>query len=153
MSDFPRTLPETIPADKNRNPVSLMSGWDSINKKAVPLALIELGDGTFALKTVSETTITPVILASASAITPVSVGSTPTLVLPANVDRKGHQLFNAGNATIYVGATNSISVADGIPIAAGATFDLDLRNAVYTGDIYIVTASGETSEIRGITYL
>ena len=45
----------------------------------------------------------------------VSVGTTPTLIIPANERRSSFYLLNNGTNEMYVGETNTITTATGFP--------------------------------------
>lgn len=56
MSEYPRTLPSTIPADKNARHVAVLSGWDADNERVVPLGVTMTAAG-YAIATTASVTI------------------------------------------------------------------------------------------------
>ena len=64
-------------------------------------------------------------------------GTTATLLLAANADRRSATLFNAGSATVFLGPVG-VTTATGIPLAAGQP----LVDAASTGAWYGVVATG-----------
>lgn len=77
----------------------------------------------------------------------VSVGSTATLIMSANNERKGCLIFNNGANTIYLGMASNVTSTTGLPLAANATFSNSDLHALWRGAIYGITASS-TSDTR-----
>jgi len=77
----------------------------------------------------------------------VSVGSTATLIMAANNERKGCVIFNNGTNTIYLGMDSAVTSSTGLPILANATFSNSNLQALWRGAIYAITASS-TSDVR-----
>lgn len=77
----------------------------------------------------------------------VSVGSTATVILASNPERKGCLIANAGSATLYIGMDSAVTTANGTPLAAGATLVNTGFLDAYRGAIYGVCVSG-TLDIR-----
>lgn len=139
----------TIPLDRNMNPAAALVAVDPGTGVFSPVGAAQLPDGSYAVKIVSAGAI-PV--PAADTITPITVGDTATIILAANPARKGHILFNAGSSIVYIGADSGITTATAIPVAAGASFNLDVPGTVYTGNIYGICAAGESTEVRGLSY-
>ena len=136
-----------LPRDKNTGSIPPLAGFNSATSAVVPIGVILLPDGTYAVKTTAGAGT-----ATATMVAPVTVTEAATLVLAANTARRGHVLFNSGLQTLYVGVANTITTATGIPVAPGAEFDLDARGVAYTGAIYGITAAGVTTSVRGVIY-
>jgi len=136
-----------LPIDMNTRAVPPLAGFNSATSAVVPIGVELLADGTYGIKLGSLPAI-----ATATVITPVTVTETATAILALSAARRGHVLFNAGSQTLYVGTANTVTTATGIPIAAGASFSLDLNSALYTGAVYGITAAGLTTSVRGVTY-
>lgn len=65
-------------------------------------------------------------------------------VLPNDPRRTKATIVNAGPNTVYVGRTQSVSVAFGFPVAMGATFPtLEAET-----NMYAITAATETANLR-----
>lgn len=78
----------------------------------------------------------------------VTVGTTATLVIPANVRRTSFYLLNNGAESMFVGETASATtVAAGFPLAASSQVSEDEGNNVYKGDVFAIVAVG-TEEAR-----
>lgn len=61
----------------------------------------------------------------------VAVAVTPTKLIDANENRLAVLVANAGTGAIYIG-DSAVTTATGIPVAAGATFEIqNCRSAVY----------------------
>lgn len=73
----------------------------------------------------------------------VSVGSTATLILAANADRERALIVNNGSQTIYLGKDNTVTTANGLPLAAGASLEDDRTSDAWYG----IVASG-TADVR-----
>lgn len=72
----------------------------------------------------------------------VSVGSTATLILAANSERKGSLIANNGASSLFLGMTAGVTTSNGMPIASGATFNNSGQNAVWKGAIWGIVTSG-----------
>jgi len=77
----------------------------------------------------------------------VSVGTTPTLIIPVNARRTSFYLLNNGTNEMYIGENSSVTVATGFPLAAASQVSEDEGSNVYKGDIYGIVAAG-TEEAR-----
>lgn len=135
-----------VPVDKNGYPSALLTTVNPSTGVFSAVGAVALADGTSAMKTA------PAAVASAALLAPVTVSATATAILAAAATRRGHVLFNAGNSVVYVGVANTVTTSTGIPVAPGASFNLDIPGLVYTGAIYGICGAGETSQIRGINY-
>lgn len=78
-----------------------------------------------------------------ASIAPYDAQNPPAAVVPANTNRKGLQIDNNSNATIYFGYTNSVSNSN----FAFRMFPDDYyeMNPVYTGNLFAVSSSGTVS--------
>jgi len=72
----------------------------------------------------------------------VSVGATPTVVVPANEDRVWILLRNEGPETVYIGFDDSVDPTNGMPLEPGESVPLP-----HSGSIYAVS-SGAGSTIK-----
>lgn len=61
-----------------------------------------------------------------SAPTAVSVGTAATRIDQGTVNRKYIIIVNNGSATVYVGSSDTVTTANGLPIAAGASLSMNL---------------------------
>lgn len=66
-----------------------------------------------------------------------------TLLLAANASRTTALLANNGTQTVYLGVANTVTTANGVPLAPGAT----LTDETTTGAWWGITASG-TGDVR-----
>ena len=136
-----------LPVDANTKHIPPLAGFNSATSAVVPIGVILLPDGTYAIKTTAGAGT-----ASATMVTPVTVTDAATQILATNTARRGHVLFNAGLQIMYVGVANTITTSTGIPVAPGASFDLDASAVMYTGAIFGITAAGTTTSVRGVIY-
>lgn len=83
----------------------------------------------------------------ASTFNTVSVASTATRILAANLERRGSLLFNNSNQTVYLGMDASVTTANGFPLPTNASMSNSGPNEVWKGAIYGVVASS-TADIR-----
>ena len=98
--------------------------------------LIDNGDSSFALAVQGTK-------GSKSAPTAVSVASTATSILAANTSRKAAFIANNGTQTVYLGRDNTVTTANGLPLAAGQTWPDDTSTDAWYG----IVASG-TCDVR-----
>lgn len=138
-----------IPLDSNSNPASALVVVDPGTGVFAPVSAALLPDGSYAVKIVSAGALA---VPAADTITPIAVSDVATILLAANPLRKGHILFNAGSSTMYIGVNAAITTSTAVPVAAGASFNLDVPGTVYTGAIYGLCTTGESTEARGISY-
>ena len=61
-------------------------------------------------------------------------------------NRKGILVYNNGTETVYILGAKGQTSTDGIPLAAGASYEDDTS----TGELFIVAASG-TQDVRVMT--
>ena len=74
----------------------------------------------------------------------VTITTSPTKIPSDPTELRGAIIFkNVSGQTIYVGGSDSVTVASGYPLAVGEPFPFDMAG----GDIYARTASG-TSDVR-----
>lgn len=71
----------------------------------------------------------------------VSVGSTATIILAANLERRGSLLFNNSAQTVYLGMDASVTTANGFPLLSNASMQNSGPNALWKGAIYGIVAS------------
>lgn len=81
---------------------------------------------------------------SYNTVTVQSSGS--TLILAANSWRSGLTLYNNGSVTVYIGTDSSVATTTGLPMLAGATYDLNGWQQ-YKGVVYGIAASA-TADMR-----
>lgn len=73
----------------------------------------------------------------------VSVGTSATLVVAANTQRRNLTVVNSSLTTIaYIGPDSSITTSNAIPLYQNQTRDQDKIPEGYQGDIYGIVASG-----------
>jgi hypothetical protein len=66
-----------------------------------------------------------------------------TILLAANTERERALLMNNGSQTVYLGKDNTVTAANGLPLAAGASLEDDRTSDAWWG----ITASG-TGDVR-----
>jgi len=84
--------------------------------------------------------------ASTGAFGSVSVGTTATLVRASKSDRISFLATISEDKTVFWGTTSSVTTANGFPLAELDVLKIDQDN-LYTGDIYMIVASG-TADVR-----
>lgn len=77
----------------------------------------------------------------------VSVGTSATLIVPADGGRRGYGVINNSSSTIYIGPDASITASNGIPIASNSNFTDSGDGDNFKGNIYGITASG-SADVR-----
>ena len=77
----------------------------------------------------------------------VSVGTSATLIIAANNNRKGIVLVNYGNAVLYIGPDDQITTANAIPLLPRAFLESTGLAAGWRGSIYGLAESG-TIDVR-----
>jgi len=87
----------------------------------------------------------------ASVYNQVAMADSAASIISSNTNRRKLILNNTGGSVVYIGNDNSVvdtanNANGGYPIGVGVTFYLN----DYTGDIYGICASGDTSEISVI---
>ena len=60
----------------------------------------------------------------------IAVGTSPTLIKPANANDRVQRLFNNDTQTIWIG-DSSVTPTTGLPIVVGAFVTLGVRAAIY----------------------
>lgn len=94
-------------------------------------------------------------MASSYGTITVPATSNGVLVVAANKRRTGLLILNNSSVAMFFGSNNSVTVANGYPLAAGAEREwkldglpwADRDGAFYTGAIYGIVASG-TENLR-----
>lgn len=77
----------------------------------------------------------------------VTVGTSATLIIAANAERKGLEVCNNSSATIYIGPDANITTSNAMPIAASQYLNDSGLFDAYRGALYgIVVAS--TADVR-----
>ena len=76
-------------------------------------------------------------LASKSRTFAITVGTTAIRLLTANPKRKAFLIYNNGSATVYLISEQIKTVAEGIPIPAGASYN----NETCYGEYWIISES------------
>ena len=77
----------------------------------------------------------------------VSVGTSATLIIAPNTQRRNLTISNNSSATIYIGPDDSITTSNAMPLYGRQTRDQDLVPEGYMGPVYGIKASG-TSDVR-----
>lgn len=70
-----------------------------------------------------------------------TVANTPTVILPANNERRGVIIYNNGASTMYVGFDTNVSLATGMPILPQSNFTLN-GDKCWRGAIYGIATTG-----------
>lgn len=83
------------------------------------------------------------------AIGAVTITSTATKILSANVERRSHFTINTSTTlTVYVGPDDTVTTANGYPLGPEMQMHEDRSEAgFWKGDIWGITASG-SAEVR-----
>lgn len=71
----------------------------------------------------------------------ISVGSTATLIIASNPERKGLNIYNNGTQTMYIGPDANITTANAMPILPNSPFDTENYWGAYRGPVYGIVAS------------
>ena len=83
---------------------------------------------------------------NADVVTAVSATATSSVALPANTNRAGYSIFNAGTVTAFVREAGAVTAAlYKHPIPPGYLFESEFSSSRYTGPISVITASGTTN--------
>jgi hypothetical protein len=78
----------------------------------------------------------------------VSVADTATKIISANCNRQALILVNNSSDTVvYIGADDSVTIANGIPLYTYMTKEYTKAFGFYNGDIYGIVTSG-TADVR-----
>jgi len=78
----------------------------------------------------------------------VTVADTATLIIAANPYRQSLILVNSSSGAVYLGADNTVTIANGIPLLQDGSLTEDSGGTrMFMGDIYGIVASG-TSDVR-----
>lgn len=78
----------------------------------------------------------------------VSVGTTPTLIVPANAQRLSLIVVNTSSGTVYLGQDTTVTTSNGIPMLQNQNLTEDSGGTkMYCGPIYGIVASS-TSDVR-----
>lgn len=77
----------------------------------------------------------------------VSVGTSATVIMAANNERKGSIIVNNSSQTVYLGMDASVTTANGLPVAMNASMNNSGQNEVWKGNIYGIVA-GTTADCR-----
>lgn len=76
----------------------------------------------------------------------VSVGATPSVVIPANPNRGNYQIYNNSTNTCFIAHSSTVSASSfEFPIPAGNLWYPDISNGRYLGQVAAVTANGTAS--------
>ena len=87
-------------------------------------------------------------MANTDTSTSVTVSTTATLILAANVDRHSYLLANTSSGTVFLGPRSDVTAANGTPILENGSLAEDNSGVkIYTGDIYGIVSAG-TSDVR-----
>jgi hypothetical protein len=90
-------------------------------------------------------TINPTVTQVSATDTPALVVADASVPVGRNEDgRTSYEIYNNGSAEVYLGAAN-VSDATGMPLPAGASRSISVR---FTAKIWVVCATGETSDVR-----
>jgi hypothetical protein len=79
-------------------------------------------------------------------VTAVNAGATATPALPANPNRRGYSIYNAGAVTVFMRENTTVTATlYKHPIPPGYLFESDFSNSIYTGAVSVITASGSSN--------
>jgi len=73
----------------------------------------------------------------------VSVGTTPTLIVPANNARRQLIIDNQSSSTVYIGPDTSISSSNAVRLLSGANMTVDAQ--WFLSAIYGVVSTGSAN--------
>ena len=83
---------------------------------------------------------------SSDTVTAVSATTTASAALPANTNRGGYSIYNAGAATVFVRENATVTATlYKHPIPPGYLFESEFTGSRYTGAISVITASGTSN--------
>lgn len=74
------------------------------------------------------------------------VSTTAIILAAANTYRRALVLANAGPDILYLGPTSAVTVATGVPVAAGASFVDEKSTSAWYG----ICDTGDTADVRMI---
>lgn len=77
----------------------------------------------------------------------VPTGTSATLIIAANPERKGVIVYNYSAVNVFVGPDANVTVSNGIPLLPRANVDWIGLDSSYRGAIYAVATSG-TADVR-----
>lgn len=137
--------PVEIIIDQASDSIRLGDGTDLVTATAVGS---QVGLDVNVVGGVVSGTFSPTGLSTGLKFTKVTVTSTPTKVTPAPlVNRNGITIRVWGDFTVYFGADNTVSSATGYPKMTKEEIALDIKENSNV-ELWVVCASGQTSEIR-----
>lgn len=83
---------------------------------------------------------------NADTVTAVSATATSSVALAANPNRAGYSIYNAGNTTVFIRESGTVTAAlYKHPIPPGYLFEGDFSTSRYLGAISVITASGTSN--------
>jgi hypothetical protein len=89
---------------------------------------------------------TVIVPANTATQSELSVTSTASEILPANPDRIGAVIVNAGTAPIYLGFGAAPTIASGIYVAAKGSYTINL-SLLFAGAVFAIAASAQSVRI------
>jgi hypothetical protein len=83
---------------------------------------------------------------NADTVTAVSATATSSVALPANSNRAGYSIYNAGTVTVFVREAGAVTATlYKHPIPPGYLCESEFSSSRYTGPISVITASGTSN--------
>jgi len=80
-----------------------------------------------------------------------TVTDAATLVIPLDLNRISFKLTNYGLNTVFLGFDNTVSTSNGFPLDQGDVYEQVIYD-LYQGDVYLICDTGESSDVRWVTY-
>ena len=80
-----------------------------------------------------------------------TVTDTATLVIPLDTNRISFKITNYGLKTVFLGFDNTVATTNGFPLDQGDVFEQVITD-LYQGAVYLICATGESSDVRWVTY-
>jgi hypothetical protein len=80
-----------------------------------------------------------------------AITSTPLQIFAQDTDRISFKITTSGTETVYLGFGNTVSSINGFPLDQGDVYE-QTTGDLYQGPVWLVCASGKTSEVRWVVY-
>jgi len=80
-----------------------------------------------------------------------TVTDSATLIASEDTNRISFKLTNFGLNRVFLGFDNTVTTANGFPLDQGDVYEQVITD-LYQGDVYCICATGESSDVRWVTY-
>ena len=125
-------------ADAIRVSTEIMDDWDESDRAKVNPIAGQAGVQADYGAVTANTQRSVEASAPTASTAQVDVITTATLISASDSTRRRLEIYNASNASVYLGPTNGVTTATGHELPSGANF----TEPQYTGDVYGIVASG-----------